>query len=195
MGAGPQPRIALSGRAGARHRYRELVHAHADRTHRTPVPGRVITVSDRAAAGTREDTSGPLAAELLAAAGVAADVVVVPDEVEAITGAIQAALDGGARVIVTTGGTGVGPRDVTPEATAPLLARALPGVAEAIRARGAEHQPAAVLSRGLAGVTAGPRPALVVNAPGSPDGVRDALTVLAGLVPHVLDQLGGGDHY
>lgn len=170
------------------------VHAHADRTDRTPVPGRVITVSDRSAAGVRADTSGPLAAELLAAVGVAADVVVVPDEIEAVADAIRAAVAGGARVVVTTGGTGVGPRDVTPEATAPLLARALPGVAEAMRAGGAEHQPAAVLSRGLAGVTAGSRPALVVNAPGSPGGVRDALAVLGGLVPHVLDQLDGGDH-
>lgn len=157
----------------------------------------MITVSDRSAAGEREDLSGPLAAELLAAAGVAADVVVVPDGVESVTGALQAALDDGARVVVTSGGTGVGPRDVTPEATAPFLERPLPGLAEAIRSRGAAQHPAAVLSRGLAGVTApapGRRPALVVNVPGSPGAVRDALDVLAGLVGHVVDQLDGGDH-
>lgn len=157
--------------------------------------GAVITVSDRCARGEAEDRSGPLAAELLAGVGIRADVVVVPDGVESVRGALRAALAGGARVVLTTGGTGVSPRDLTPEGTRDLLARELPGLAEAIRARGAAAVPAAVLSRGLAGIAAGrDGEALVVNAPGSPGAVRDALAVLGPLVPHVLDQLAGGDH-
>ncbi|UNX56292.1 MogA/MoaB family molybdenum cofactor biosynthesis protein [Georgenia sp. TF02-10] len=159
------------------------------------MPGAVITVSDRCARGEAVDRSGPLAAALLADAGVRADVVIVPDGVASVRRAVRAALDGGARVVLTTGGTGVGPRDRTPEATAPLLVRELPGLAEAVRARGAADLPAAVLSRGLAGIAEGrDGEALVVNAPGSPGGVRDAVAVLGPLVPHVLDQLAGGAH-
>ena len=159
------------------------------------VPGAVITVSDRCARGEAEDRSGPLAAALLAEAGVSADVVVVPDGVDSVRRAIRRALAAGARVVLTTGGTGIGPRDLTPEGTGPLLRRELPGLAEAIRARGAAAVPAAVLSRGLAGSAPGAAgEALVVNAPGSPGGVRDAVAVLAPLVHHILDQLGGGAH-
>jgi molybdenum cofactor synthesis domain-containing protein len=159
------------------------------------VAGAVITVSDRCARGEAEDRSGPLAAELLAGVGVRADVMVVPDGVESVRGALRAALAGGARVVLTTGGTGVSPRDLTPEGTRDVLTRELPGLAEAIRARGAAAVPAAVLSRGLAGIAAGrDGEALVVNAPGSPGAVRDALAVLGPLLPHVLDQLAGGDH-
>ncbi|WP_370275994.1 molybdenum cofactor biosynthesis protein B [Georgenia sp. SYP-B2076] len=159
------------------------------------VRGAVITVSDRCSRGEAEDRSGPLAAALLAEVGVAAAVVVVPDGAESVRAAVRGALDDGARLVLTTGGTGVGPRDATPEGTRPLLARELPGVAEAIRARGAAAVPFAVLSRGLAGIAAGAAgEALVVNVPGSPGAVRDAVAVLAPLVPHVLDQLGGGAH-
>nr|WP_240645892.1 MogA/MoaB family molybdenum cofactor biosynthesis protein [Georgenia sp. SYP-B2076] len=154
-----------------------------------------MTVSDRCSRGEAEDRSGPLAAALLAEVGVAAAVVVVPDGAESVRAAVRGALDDGARLVLTTGGTGVGPRDATPEGTRPLLARELPGVAEAIRARGAAAVPFAVLSRGLAGIAAGAAgEALVVNVPGSPGAVRDAVAVLAPLVPHVLDQLGGGAH-
>ena len=136
-----------------------------------PVPGVVITVSDRCARGEAEDVSGPLATRLLAGIGVEAPVVVVPDGVTSVRRAIRAALAAGARVVLTTGGTGVGPRDLTPEGTGPLLVRELPGLAEAIRARGAVAVPTAVLSRGLAGIAAGATgEALVVNVPGSPGG-------------------------
>ena len=150
---------------------------------------RVVTVSDRCAHGEREDLSGPLAARLLADAGIAAGpVVVVPDGVESVRAAIAAALADGCRLVLTTGGTGIGPRDVTPEATAPLLA-------DAIRRRGEASAPTACLGRGLVGISArGADAALVVNAPGSPGGVRDAVAVVAPLLGHVLDQLDGGDH-
>jgi molybdenum cofactor synthesis domain-containing protein len=162
---------------------------------RDRVHGAVITVSDRCSRGEAEDRSGPLAAALLAEAGVSADVVVVPDGVDSVRRAIRRALAGGARVVLTTGGTGIGPRDLTPEGTQPLLRRELAGLAEAIRARGAATVPAAVLSRGVAGIATGAAgEALVVNAPGSPGGVRDAVAVVGPLVHHILDQLGGGAH-
>jgi len=160
------------------------------------VPGAVITVSDRCFSGAREDRSGPLARELLAGHGVTVvDVVVVPDDVAAIRAAVRAAIRTGARVVLTTGGTGVTPHDVTPEATAALLETQIPGLAEQIRAAGLASTPLSGLSRGLVGVTSRDADgALVVNAPGSPGGVRDAVAVIGPLVPHVLEQLGGGDH-
>lgn len=168
-----------------------MPHAQLD----GPVRGSVITVSDRCASGAREDRSGPLARDLLAAHLVDAEVVVVPDDVAAIQAAITTAIGSGARVVFTTGGTGVTPRDMTPEATAPLLSCELLGIAEQIRAAGLVVTPLAGLSRGLVGVTSrGADGALVVNAPGSPGGVRDAIGVVGPLLPHILQQLGGGDH-
>lgn len=150
----------------------------------------VITVSDRSAAGSRPDASGPAASELLSAAGFAVEVRVVPDGVASVTDALRAALASGARLVVTSGGTGVGPRDRTPEGTRGVVDRELPGVADLLRR--ASGKPHAALSRGIVGVTdAG---ALVVNLPGSPAAVREGLAVLLPLVPHVLDQLAGGDH-
>lgn len=151
----------------------------------------VITVSDRAAAGMRDDASGPLAAELLSAAGWSARVTVVPDEQDAIAGGIRAAIDRGARLVVTTGGTGIGPRDVTQEATAPLLRTQLPGIAEQIRRAGVDAIPQAMLSRGLAGICGD---ALVVNLAGSPGAVRDGIPIVLSIADHVLSQLAGGDH-
>ena len=161
-----------------------------------PVKGAVITVSDRCAAGEREDASGPLAVELLRAHDVIVEgVVVVPDGVEPVRAAIAEAVASGARVVLTTGGTGVTPRDLTPEGTAPLLTARLEGVEAQIRAYGLTKTSLSGLSRGLVGVTSREATgALVVNAPGSRGGVKDAVAVIGPLVPHVLEQLGGGDH-
>lgn len=159
------------------------------------IPARVITVSDRCFAGTTEDLSGPLAARLLADHGIHASVVVVPDDIGAIRRAITAAVEAGARLVFTTGGTGLTPRDVTPEATHPLLATRIDGLADAIRRRGEENTASAVLSRGLVGVTArSPEGALVVNAPGSRGGVTDTVAVIGPLTAHIIDQLASGDH-
>ncbi|MFV0407312.1 MAG: molybdenum cofactor biosynthesis protein B [Propioniciclava sp.] len=158
---------------------------------------RVITVSDRSAAGEREDTSGPLLAAALAHQGYSVDTDLVADGAASVTAALMRARGIGARLIVTTGGTGVGPRDQTPEGTAVILDRELPGVAEALRIRGAESTGHAWLSRGIAGVVDahGDQPgSLIVNLAGSPGAARDGAAVLAELAPHILDQLAGADH-
>lgn len=164
----------------------------------TPVPSgspaAVITVSDRCARGEREDLNGPLIVDALAAAGFHVATTLVPDGAEPVAQALRDAISAGARVILTTGGTGISPRDLTPEGTAAVIVRALPGIAEQIRALGIASAPASALSRGLAGLTEGARPAFVANLPGSTGGVRDGLAVILPLLPHLLHQLDGGDH-
>lgn len=164
----------------------------------TPVPtgssAAVITVSDRCARGEREDLTGPIIADALAAAGFQVETTLVPDGVESVAQALHEAIAAGARVIITTGGTGISPRDLTPEGTRPVIARDLPGIPEQIRARGAHGAPAAALSRGLAGLAGGDAPALIVNFPGSRGGVEDGLAVVIPLLPHLLAQLDGSDH-
>ncbi len=152
----------------------------------------VITCSNRSASGERPDDSGALLEQLLAAEGH--DVVdrrIVPDDIVAIRDAVQAALDAGARTVLTTGGTGLTPTDVTPEAVRPLLEREVPGIPEALRQASRDTVPTSVLSRGVAGSIG---TALVVTLPGSPGGVRDGMAVLAPLLEHAVSQLGGGDH-
>jgi molybdenum cofactor synthesis domain-containing protein len=152
----------------------------------------VITCSNRSAAGDRRDRSGALAAQLLGAAGH--DVVgsaIVPDDIARIRSAVRGALELGARLVVTTGGTGLTPTDVTPEAVQPMLEREIPGIAETIRATPRDRVPTSILSRGVAGTIGG---AVVVTLPGSPGGVQDGMAVLLPILDHLLDQIGGGDH-
>lgn len=151
----------------------------------------VITVSDRCAAGVRPDESGPLLSQACGVAGYRTEVIVVPDGVDSVQAALRGALAAGARLILTTGGTGVGPRDHTPEATEALLDRHLPGIPELLRARGAEHARHAVLTRGVAGVA---QDALIVNLPGNPGAAGEGIELVLPLVDHVLHQLEGGDH-
>jgi len=133
-------------------------------------------------------------AEALSSHGAKVTQTVVPDGEESVADAIRTALDGGARLIITTGGTGIGPRDRTPEGTAPFISRPLPGVPELLRNLDAALTPTVALSRGLAGVSAGDSPAFIVNLPGSEPAVQSAMTVLHRLCVHALAQLDGTDH-
>jgi molybdopterin adenylyltransferase len=151
------------------------------------VKAAVLTVSDGVDMGTREDRSGDLLEELLTGEGFEVSRKVVPDEPAAIAEAIEE-LARASRVVLTTGGTGVGPRDVTPEATASVLERSAPGIAEAIRADSIAKTPHGLLSRGLAGVLG---QTLVVNLPGSTGGVRDGFAVLQPALEHALHLLAG----
>ncbi len=151
-----------------------------------------MAASNRAAAGVYEDTTGPMIVAALQEIGFeVTGPVVVPDG-EPVGEAVGDAVTAGARAVLTTGGTGLTPTDLTPEVTRPLLDREVPGIAEAIRAQGAANGvPTAALSRGLAGVSG---QALVVNLPGSRGGVKDGLAVVLPLLRHAVEQIVGSDH-
>jgi molybdenum cofactor synthesis domain-containing protein len=148
----------------------------------------VLTVSDGVSAGTREDRSGTVAMERLHELGFAVERAVVPDEPEQIAEQVRLAADAGVRLVVSCGGTGVGPRDRTPEAVVPLCDFVVPGFGEAMRAAGRESTPLASISRSFAGVRG---TTLIVCLPGSPRGVAESLDAVADILGHTLDALAG----
>ena len=152
----------------------------------------IITASARASAGIYEDTSGEILKSGLSALGYeVADVVIVPDDVKQISDAITNALSAQVDLIVTTGGTGISPTDVTPEATTPHIQKLLPGIPEALRAYSREKVPTADLSRGVAGTHG---TTLIINLPGSTGAVKDGLVIIERLAGHIHEQLRGKDH-
>ena len=160
---------------------------------RVEIRAAVLTVSDRSARGERGDESGPVLAELLREAG--ATVVaqeVVSDESEPLAAKLRELSDrADVNLVVTTGGTGLGPRDNTPEATRAVLEREVPGIPEAMRAETLGQTPTAMLSRAVCGTRSG---ALLVNLPGSPKGVRECFAVIRPVLAHAVAQLAGRDH-
>ena len=147
----------------------------------------VLTLSDTAAAGNREDLSGPEAAKILEEAGFEIKAVeILPDDRAAIEARLLSACTEGIRLIVTTGGTGLSPRDVTPEATLAVIDKAVPGISELMRSEGFKKTPRAALSRGVAGIR---QSTLIINLPGSVKGVRECLGAVRPILAHAVETL------
>jgi molybdopterin adenylyltransferase len=160
-------------------------------SHPAPLAGRtaiVVTVSDRCFAGTQTDLSGPAIVRILTAAGAQiVEAITLPDELERLTAALREAAEH-ASLVITTGGTGLAPRDITPEATLAVSTRLVPGLAELIRQDGARQTPFAALSRGVCVTYAN---SLILNLPGNPSGAESSLLAVLPLLPHALDLLAG----
>jgi molybdenum cofactor synthesis domain-containing protein len=173
------------GRSGAYHRDASPAPAEHEAT--------VVTISNRSAAGERDDRSGPALVEALAGAGFDVDPAphVVPDDEPRIAALLAELADAGHRLILTTGGTGLTPGDLTPAATRRVIDREVPGMAEQMRVAGLAKTPMASLSRGLVGTRG---QSLIVNLPGSPKGAVESLESLLPVLRHALEQLAGGDH-
>ena len=150
-----------------------------------------VTVSNRASAGVYSDLSGPILVSRLTDLGFSVDGPLVVPDGDAVEAALREAVAAAYDVVITTGGTGLTPTDRTPEMTRRVITWEIPGIADAVRTAGRDKVPTAILSRGLAGVSGR---TLIVNLPGSKGGVRDGMDVLAGVLSHAIDQIGGGDH-
>ncbi len=152
----------------------------------------IITVSDKGSQGKREDKSGPVIAEILAGAAVSIEkTLIIPDEVEQISAAIIRFADvEKLDLILTTGGTGVSPRDLTPDATLPVLDKEIPGIAEAMRAASLKVTPHAMISRAVAGIRGR---SLIINLPGSPKGARENLSVVMPALSHAMEKIQGDE--
>ena len=153
----------------------------------------ILTISDTCSEGQRADTSGQTINDMLNDDRFqVTEKVIVPDDEQIIAETLSIFSDGNsADVILTTGGTGLGPRDVTPEATASVCERKVPGLSEILRSEGFKNSPYAVLSRGIAGIR---NNTLIVNLPGSPKGVRESLEIIIDILPHAVDMMRGGGH-